>query len=148
MSRRSGAARAPSQRQLRVGEHIRRRLAEIIDRTPLGEPILEGTPITVSEVKISPDLRNATVFVMPLGGKDAEAVLAALRRRAKPIRGELGHGLHLRAVPELKFQLDTTFETADHMNRLLTEIVPPSEEVEADEADADVADAEEAGGNP
>lgn len=132
MSRRSGLARAPSQRQLRVGEHIRRRLAEIIDRTPLNEPALEGVSITVSEVKVSPDLRNATVFVMPLGGKNTEAVLAALRRRARPIRGELGHGLHLRAVPELKFQLDTTFETAEHMNRLLADIAPQNDEASED----------------
>ncbi|MEM1398747.1 MAG: 30S ribosome-binding factor RbfA [Pseudomonadota bacterium] len=118
------SARAPSQRQLRVGETIRRRLAEIIERTELGDPLLDAIPITVSEVKISPDLRHATVFVMPLGGQQSEAVIEALRNRAGPIRGQLGHGLRLRSVPELKFELDTSFEQAEAMNRLLAGITP------------------------
>lgn len=133
MGKRSHAARAPSQRQLRVAEHIRRQLAEIILSTPLGAPELDRVSVTVSEVKISPDLRHATVFVMPLGGQQAEEMLEALQERAGPIRGALGRGLHLRVIPDLRFELDIRFEQADRMNRLLSSVIPNNEDDESAE---------------
>ena len=142
MGRHSNAARAPSQRQLRVGEHLRRRLAEIIADTPLGDDALDRVSVTVSEVKISPDLRHATVFVMPLGGQHAEEILQALRDRARPLRGQLGRGLHLRAVPDLRFELDESFEQADRMNRLLASVAPEHDEPDRDAPDHDAPDDE------
>lgn len=137
MSKRSHSARAPTQRQLRVAEHIRRELAEILGSVPLGDPELDRISVTVSEVKISPDLRHATVYVMPLGGQRADEILQALRDRAPPIRSLLGKGLHLRAVPDLRFELDIIFDQADHMNRLLAAVVPPPAEPEDEDWDGD-----------
>ena len=112
-------ARAPSVRQLRVGEEIRHCLAEIFGRGDLHDPDLAGVSLTVSEVRISPDLRNATAFVMPLGGADVETVLAALGRAAPYLRGLIGKQIRLRYVPALDFRRDPSFDAATRIDDIL-----------------------------
>ena len=109
----------PSQRQLRVGEVIRHSLADIFARGDLQDPLLRDTRITVSEVKVSPDMRHATAFVMKLGGGDMKPVLAALTRARGYLRHETGRALTTRNTPDLHFVEDTTFATADHISRIL-----------------------------
>ena len=116
-SRMSGGA--PSQRQLRVGELIRRTLAEILQRGETGDPELESVSITVSEVRISPDLRHATASVMPLGGGNAAGVITALNRNRAMIRRIVTQDVNLRYSPEIGFSVDTSFEQADRTRALL-----------------------------
>jgi ribosome-binding factor A len=115
----SREGRAASQRQLRVGEELRHLLAEILGREELRDPALQGTTITVTEVRISPDLKNATVFVMPLGGSHAPESVAALQRAAGFLRGLVARELTLRSVPSLRFELDTSFDHAGRIEELL-----------------------------
>lgn len=112
--------KAPSQRQLKAGELIRRALAEIIAREHLRDPDLQGVSVTVSEVRSSPDLKHAIVFAAPLGGGDAEKVIAALNRAKSFLRGRLGKEMEMKSTPALRFMLDTTFETAKDMQELLS----------------------------
>jgi ribosome-binding factor A len=112
-------AKAPSVRQLRVGEEIRHCLAEIFGRGDLHDPDLSGVSLTVSEVRISPDLRNATAFVMPLGGSDVGKAIAALSRAAPYLRSRIGKQLHLRYLPNLSFQPDPSFDTATRIDEIL-----------------------------
>lgn len=112
-------ARAPSVRQLRVGEEIRHCLAEIFGRGDLHDPDLAGISLTVSEVRISPDLRNATAFVMPLGGGDVDRALTALSRAAPYLRGRIGKQLQLRYLPNLSFRRDPSFDTATRIDEIL-----------------------------
>ena len=112
---------APSQRQLRVGELIRRALSEILSEGDLHDPDLERTPITVGEVRASPDLRQATAYVLPLGGQGAEAVLAALRRHKGEIRHRLAARVDLRRVPDLRFEPDASFDRLDAARRLFSD---------------------------
>ena len=122
MSRRRPSERdkkGPSQRQLRVGEELRHLLAELLERGEMRDPELRGASITVTAVDVSPDLRNATAFVMPLGGKDSSRLLAALRRAAPWFRGRVSEKAGLRAAPDIRFQLDTTFDEADRIDALL-----------------------------
>ena len=109
----------PSQRQLRVGEMLRHALAEILQRGDVSDPVLETTVVTVPEVRCSPDLRHATVYVMPLGGLKAEEVIEALNRNRKFLRGELAHRVTLKYMPDLKFEIDRSFDTADRIDELL-----------------------------
>jgi ribosome-binding factor A len=109
----------PTQRQLRVGETIRRALADILTRGDHHEPDLEGIPITVGEVRCSSDLRVATVFVLPLGGRDAERVLAGLERAKFELRHQLTKMVNLKFSPELRFKLDETFDRIDETRRML-----------------------------
>ncbi|MCA8933364.1 MAG: 30S ribosome-binding factor RbfA [Rhodospirillaceae bacterium] len=109
----------PSQRQLRVGEQIRHSLSEILARGELHDPALLDVSITVSEVRISPDLRNATAFIVPLGGAHVGETVAALRRAAPYLRGLVAHGLRLKYAPNLSFQADTSFDEADRIGQLL-----------------------------
>lgn len=112
--------RPPSQRQLKAGELIRRALADIINREDLRDPALQGVSITVTEVRAAPDLKNATVFAVPLGpDADGEAVIAGLQRCGRFLRGRLGREMAMKSTPRLKFVLDTTFDTADDMARVL-----------------------------
>ena len=115
----AAAARSPSQRQLRVGEELRHALARILGRGELHDPVLAGASVTVTEVRISPDLKNATAFVMPLGGRDAAAILTALNRAAPFLRGQLGGEVRLRYTPRLSFQPDHSFDEAAKINALL-----------------------------
>ncbi len=112
-------ARAPSQRQLRVGELIRHILAEILQRGEVHDPELEGMVVTVPEVRMTPDLRLATAFVMPLGGKGADTLVATLDRHRKFLRGEVGHRVNLRFAPDLRFRLDESFEAGERIDSLL-----------------------------
>jgi ribosome-binding factor A len=119
MNKRDRKARGPSQRQLRVGEELRHALAEILGRGELRDPALQGVTVTVTEVRMSPDLRNATAFVMPLGGAHAAEVLGGLRRGAAFLRGQLGHAVPLRFTPGLSFELDQSFDQANRIAEIL-----------------------------
>lgn len=112
--------RAPkTQRQLRVGELLRHALSELLGRGDFGQPGLEGKPVTVTEVRVATDMRHATVFIMPLGGGQAEDVLAALDCAAGRLRGLLSGMVQLKYSPRLEFTLDLSFEQAAHIDRLL-----------------------------
>lgn len=102
--------KGPSQRQLRVGEELRHALSEVLQREGFRDPDLSGVILTVTEVRPSPDLRNATVFVSPLGGGDMKAILAGLRRAARFLRGEVAKRIHLKYMPEFSFKADTSFD--------------------------------------
>jgi ribosome-binding factor A len=128
------SGRAPSQRQLRVGEVIRHALAEILQRGDVHDPVFEGSVITVPEVRMAPDLKCATVFVMPLGGKGNEAVLEAFDRNKKYLRGEVARRVNLRAAPDLRFRIDTSFEQGARVDAMLR-----SPEVTRDLGAADAA---------
>ncbi len=120
MSRRkSNQARGPSQRQLRVGELIRHKLAEMLARGEIYDDVLASHVVTISEVRMSTDLRLATAYVMPLGGKDIKPVLEALDRHRKFIRGEIAQAVDLRVAPEVRFREDETFEEVNRIDQLL-----------------------------
>ena len=118
----SGAA-GPSQRQLRVGELIRHAIAEIFSSGRMVDPEVDGTIITVPEVRMSPDLKQATVLVMPLGGKNQDKVIAALERNTKWLRGQVAKKVNLKFAAELAFRLDTRYEDDDRVNAMLKEPV-------------------------
>lgn len=134
-----GADSGPGQRQLRVGEIIRRALSEVLARADVHDPELNAMSITVSEVRISPDLKSATAFVMPLGGAGREAALAALRRNKGALRHHVSRGLALKATPDLRFVLDESFDRMDEMRRLFA-----NETVQRDIAAPDADDAGDA----
>jgi len=122
MSRRRPSERdkkGPSQRQLRVGEELRHLLAELLERGDMRDPELREARITVTSVDVSPDLRNATAFIMPLGGQDKERLLAAMKRAAPWFRARVGEKAGLRSAPDIRFQIDTTFDEADKIGALL-----------------------------
>jgi ribosome-binding factor A len=118
-NRRSEKSTGPSQRQLRVGELIRHALAQMLSRREIHDDVLAKHVVTVPEVRMSPDLRLASVYVMPLGGKDLKRVLAALESHKKFIRGEVAHAINLKFAPDLRFLADETFDEADRIDRLL-----------------------------
>ena len=107
---------SPPQRQLRVGELIRHAMADILMRGDIHDPALEGMVVTV---RVTPDLKLATVFLMPLGGKGADTVVATFERHRKFLRGEIAHRVNLRYAPDLRFELDTSFEEGDRIDALL-----------------------------
>jgi ribosome-binding factor A len=109
----------PRQRQLRVGEEIRHVLAEAIARGELRDPALAGRVITVTEVRMSPDLGHATVYVLPLGGEGADEVVAGLDRAKPFLRGFVGRAIRLRLTPELIFRADRGYEHAERIDKLL-----------------------------
>ena len=114
-----GGARAPSQRQLRVAEEVRHVLARVIERDELHDPELAGVPVTVSEVRISPDLKNATAFVSPLGGGDVGPLIKGLSRAAPYLRRRVAQEMTLRHVPTLSFRADPSFDEAQRIQELL-----------------------------
>jgi ribosome-binding factor A len=118
-NRRSEQSIGPSQRQLRVGELIRHALAEMLSRGDIYDDVLASHLVTIPEVRMSPDLRLATIYVMPLGGKDVKPVLAALERHKKYIRGEIAHVVNLKFAPDIRFMRDESFEEAERIDRLL-----------------------------
>jgi ribosome-binding factor A len=111
--------RGPTQRQLRVGELLRHSLSEILTRGEVRDPDLEGVSVTVTQVKPSGDMRHAAVFVEPLGGKNAKAIVDALNRHKGFIRGLMGKTIALRFTPELRFLEDTSFAEAEKIETLL-----------------------------
>lgn len=134
-----GRSKAPTQRQLRVGEELRHALAQVLERGELHDPAVQDTPITVTEVRTSPDLKNATAFVVPLGGDDetTKRVLEGLRRAAPFLRHCLAERVQLRYVPALSFAADTTFDDAGRIDGLLRD-PNVARDLDAD-ADADEA---------
>jgi ribosome-binding factor A len=117
--RHSGKTTGPSQRQLRVGELVRHALAELLARGEIHDEVLASHALTIPEGRMSPDLRLATIFVMPLGGKDIEAVLAALEANKRYVRGEVARAVNLKFAPEVRFRADQTFDEALRIDRLL-----------------------------
>jgi len=108
-----------SQRQLRVGELIRHELADMLSRGGIHDPVIERHMITVPEVRMSPDLRLATIYVMPLGGHDEKAVLEALDRNKRYVRGEIARRVNLKFAPEIRFRIDERFDEAERIEKLL-----------------------------
>ena len=108
-----------SQRQLRVGELVRHAMAELLSRGEVHDPVIEGHLITVPEVKMTADLRMATIYVMPLGGRDADEVIAALERNKKFLRGEIAHKINLKFAPDIRFRVDERFDEAERIDKLL-----------------------------
>jgi ribosome-binding factor A len=111
--------KGPSQRALRVGEVVRHALAEILARGEVRDAVLESHAVTIPEVRMSPDMRLATVYVMPLGGKDLGPVLEALERHKRFIKGEIARRINLRYAPDVRFRRDETFEEAARIDALL-----------------------------
>jgi ribosome-binding factor A len=115
----TGTSNMPSQRQLRVGELVRHALAELLARGEVHDPVIEGHLITVPEVKMTADLRLATIYVMPLGGRDAVEVVAAFERNKRYLRGEIARHVNLKFAPEIRFRIDERFEEAERIEKLL-----------------------------
>ena len=108
-----------SQRQLRVGELIRHAVAEMLARGEVHDPVLESHMITIPEVSMSADLKLATIYVMPLGGRDVKEVIAALERNKRFLRGEIAHHVNLKFAPEIRFRADERFDEAERIEKLL-----------------------------
>ena len=113
------AAPGGSQRQLRVGETVRHAIADILSHGSVHDPDLEGHIVTVPEVRMSPDLKLATIYVMPLGGRDIDVVIAALERHKKFLRGEVARRVNLKFAPDLRFRADERFDEAERIEKLL-----------------------------
>jgi ribosome-binding factor A len=114
-----GRTAGPSQRMLRVAEMIRHKLAEMLSRGDIHDDTLASNVVTIPEVRLTADLKLATVYVMPLGGENIEPVLAALNRHKRFIRGEIAHAINLKFAPELCFKFDEMFDEAARIDRLL-----------------------------
>jgi len=108
-----------SPRQLRVGELIRHALADMFSRGDIHDPVIEAHLITVPEVRMSPDLRLATIYIMPLGGRDEEKVLDALEGNKRYMRGEIARRVNLKFAPEIRFRIDERFDEAERIEKLL-----------------------------
>jgi ribosome-binding factor A len=108
-----------SQRQLRVGELVRHALAEMLTRGEVHDPVIESHLVTVPEVRMTADLRLATVYVMPLGGRDADEVVAAFEKHKKFLRTELAHRINLKFAPDIRFRVDERFAEAERIEKLL-----------------------------
>ena len=110
----------PSQRMLRVGEQVRHALSDMLQRGEVRDDLIETTVISVSEVRMSPDLKIATAFVSPLGAGDAGAVIEALNKHAKFVRGRVSHALRqMKYMPEFRFRLDTSYDNMAKIDQLL-----------------------------
>jgi ribosome-binding factor A len=114
-----GTSQMLSQRQLRVGELVRHALAEMLTRGAVHDPVIQNHLITVPEVRMTADLRLATIYVVPLGGRDAQAVLAALERNKRFLRGEVARRINLKFAPEIRFRIDERFDEAERIEKLL-----------------------------
>ncbi|MFY0621830.1 MAG: 30S ribosome-binding factor RbfA [Pelagimonas sp.] len=113
--------RGANQRQLRVGEVIRRHLSEVLSRGEIHDPDLNRIPITVGDVRLSGDLKVATVYVVPLGGKNQDEMFELLKRNKGELRRSIARGLSLKFTPELRFRLDDTFDQLDENRRLFSQ---------------------------
>jgi ribosome-binding factor A len=116
---RDSAPGGGSQRQLRVGELVRHAVAEMLTRGDVHDPVIEGQLITVPEVRMTPDLRLATIYVMPMGGRDTEKVLAAFEQHKKFLRAEIAHRVNLKFAPDIRFRIDERFAEAERIDKLL-----------------------------
>jgi ribosome-binding factor A len=119
VTRKSKAGAEPTQRQLRVAELIRHKLAEMLSRGEIHDDVLAANVVTVPEVRLSPDLKLATVYVITLGGTNTEAVIEALTQNKRFIRGELARAVNLKFAPDVRFRRDETFEEASRIDALL-----------------------------
>lgn len=119
MTKRYTSSKGPSQRQLRAGELIRHALVEVLQRETLRAPALQGVSVTISEVRVSPDLKNATAYASPLGGGDQGEVVSALNKVAPYLRKLLGGKIDLKYTPALTFRSDDTFAEAQKIDALL-----------------------------
>ncbi|WP_288905071.1 30S ribosome-binding factor RbfA [uncultured Sneathiella sp.] len=119
--------RTASKRQLRVGEELRHVIAEILSRDLIHDPDVAGASVTISEVKPSPDMRNATVYVTSLGGVNEEAVIAGLNRTAGVIQGEMGRQLTMKFTPRLVFRKDDSFAYGSHIDELIRKNQSPED---------------------
>ena len=119
MAKRFEQTTGPSQRQQRVAELVRHALAEVLSRGDIQDPVLTSHVVTIPEVRMSPDLRLATAYVMPLGGQDEREVLEALERNKKHLRMEVAHRVNLKFAPDLRFRRDDTFDEASRIDALL-----------------------------
>jgi ribosome-binding factor A len=116
---RDSTAPGGSQRQLRVGELVRHAMAEMLTRGDVHDPVIEGHLITVPEVRMTADLRLATIYIMPLAGRDADEVVAAFERHKKFLRGEIAHRVNLKFAPDIRFRVDERFAEAERIDKLL-----------------------------
>jgi len=112
-------AAGPSQRALRVGELVRHAMSEMLMRGDVHDPVLEGHLITIPEVRMTPDLRLATIYVMPLGGRDVEQVIEALENNKRFLRGEIARRVNLKFAPDIRFRADERFDEAERIEKLL-----------------------------
>jgi ribosome-binding factor A len=136
-----GESRPRSQRQLRVGEVIRHALVQLLDRGEANDPGLDGVSVTVTEVRVSPNLRNATAFVMPLGGTDSDEILESLNRASSFFRHRIAGEIDLRRLPTLSFEIDDSFDNAGKIDALLRNPVVAADIQAGDpEADDDVSE--------
>jgi len=119
MPKRTDAPAGPSQRQQRVAELVRHALAEVLSRGDIQDPVLTSHVVTVPEVRMSPDLKLATAYVMPLGGQDERPVIDALDRNKKVLRQEVARRVNLKFAPDLRFRRDETFDEASRIDALL-----------------------------
>ena len=119
--KKSYTGQGPSQRQLRVGELIRRRLSELLQRGEIHDPDLERMAITVGEVRCSPDLSVATAYLLPLGGDGKDEMMELLHRNRHEIRREIGKALSIKFTPEIRFQIDDTFDRMDATRAMLAD---------------------------
>ena len=133
MQKRSAHNPGPSQRALRAGEVIRHAMAEILARGDVHDSVIETHLVTVPEVSMTADLRLATIYVIPLAGRDAKEVLAALERNKRYLRGEIARRVNLKFAPDIRFRLDERFDEAERIEKLLRtpqvrrDLVPPSD---------------------
>ncbi|KIT15484.1 30S ribosome-binding factor RbfA [Jannaschia aquimarina] len=121
MAKRFDTGPGPSQRQLRVGELVRRTLSDVLMQGEVHDPELNAMSITVGEVTVSPDLRVATAWIMPLGGKGRDEAIAALARNRGELRRALGRKLTTKSTPDLRFRIDETFDRMDDTRRLFAQ---------------------------
>ncbi|MBB5761229.1 30S ribosome-binding factor RbfA [Methylorubrum rhodesianum] len=119
MAQKQNSSAGPSQRQQRVAELVRHALAEVLQRGDIQDPVLGSHVVTVPEVRMSPDLKLATAYIMPLGGQDEAPVIAALDRHKKILRQEVARRVNLKYAPELRFRRDETFDEAARIDQLL-----------------------------
>ena len=138
--------KGPSQRQLKVGEQIRRALADALLRGETHEPGLMGASITVAEVQVTPDLRHATAFVMPLGGRRVEETLAALGRAKHELRRAVSRAVNLKYAPDLHFRLDETFDRMDDVRRMFEQPAVKRDLARDDDSDGEGDDSDADGG--
>ena len=118
-SHRDNVTPGGSQRQLRVGELVRHAMADMLTRGDVHDPVIEGHLITVPEVRMTADLRLATIYIMPLAGRDADEVVTALERHKKFLRGEIAHRVNLKFAPDIRFRVDERFAEAERIDKLL-----------------------------
>ena len=141
MSKRAKApSKAPSQRQLRVGEEVRHHLSTALMRGDIYVPELEGISVTVSEVSVSPDMANARAYVTPLGGQDMDEVVAILNVIAPDLQTWIAQKVHLRRMPRLRFMADHSFDNAQKMAQLIADLPPALSEGEEGQEDGAISD--------